>query len=608
MHASANNDAPAEEWIQCSTASLQGVAGRLVNSTMLNSLVTFTFTHLKSTIPLEWPTYIEAACVSKDLKIEPESSVDGSATTKLSKSSKIREFSAVWTYGIMAFVALANQSYIVNDITWLLHILATRRSLISSLSMDSLPPVYYIKEHPEKFDSSIIHTVFDIIFKSSNIQLWPYAPIVTSALVKSALERSDTTGILALQTWCQNAETVSIGLLDKTLRSLILRHKDIPKKEFLAYIRNRPPPIELQIFDTLYKVVSADVLGAIPLASLKESYKAFGIPFPSFNVSSNSTDFQFSFMALVSKYNEHARAQKLANYDHSSMMRHYSADLAEDKMLFLLFQQFGHDGLVPAVSYVFAQGTDEPNSNIILTALEQVVAHELDIVPTYGIGGMLNNMDTYSLLGFCRDVSFRKQLNNLALKTPGVLGLIMQAITKLAALNVSFDSSNNSKLNCTIAAIALSKNEFAGIPNFCHNERIKSFSNLAEYISEYKAQGNAEAIQQLEPVELVYNSILGSSVRLPNTGAERQEDALDKQEERVYTLCTKERPPSDSFTLGGAILLVLVLCIGAAAAFKLVKRKPESDIEAPPAEPEGGKAAPEAREESDAKAAEQTRN
>lgn len=547
------------DWVTTASVIIQSSLSRDVDSTMLSDLVSFTYQHVQSTIPFDAQRYINAAC-------EP---------------ANVRDYSATWTYGIMAYISESETGYVAEDMALLLDVLATRRSLISSMSIDATPAVCYIKFHTARFDPQIIQVVYDKVFASSGTPTWPHAPTITLALVYSALKTKDTKGISALGTWCQNAETVSISFLDIILPKLVWNPNLKTKTDFFYYVSNNHNAIELQIFNVLYQAVDTDLLSVAPLRTLKDNFAAFGKPFPTPVNATGLPDSYAHLTEAITDYEWLAYLKKWYDLSHFGVLSYYSTQPDELERLFSVLLQFGHDGLVPAVSHLFNHGTETNDKQIVLNVLQHVVDKNIDVLSTAGIMAFLDNLKSYNMLKFCKNDEFNTALSNLAMKTPGVLGAVMLAFTKLANYEVTFDPSLDTSLNCTIAAIALSETKTIGVPNFCSNLR-KPKSSLAKYINAYIAEGNSVTADLFKPVDLVYKPDLGSSIRHPSTTETPKADALDAQELKLLNLFAKKCSQSYKLRLCGGMLVFLVLCIGSAILFRLVKRKPALDVEAAP--------------------------
>lgn len=591
------------EWVEQSVTALLKSTANSISRQALTEIALYTHNHIFATIPLEAQKYIDAACTP----------------------NKSGYFQAAWTYGIMAFITSAKGQYDVNAIIVLLNSVATRQSLVSSLSLDSMPPVKYILTTPEKFTSGIVKAVAAKIFKAPTLSIWISAPSITVSLAKSALNNYNKDTMAALQSWCSYPGTVSIGVLEKILEYMIVyRHDKAANGAFTDYIRKHANGVEMQAFQTLYKAIPKCFLTAAPLKSMKQSFAAFGQSYPSLN-SENNLDVSYTQLAeAVAAHEAFAKGKGSVNFSYANVLRYYSADTVDQHCVFPLLLAFGHDGSVPPINHCIAEGTDYSKPDSILYVLQKIVDYNIEFLSTDDLVNFLNNVNTYDLLQFCKDSEFNSKLQCLALKTPGVLGVAMLAFTKLSKLNVTFDPGSHAVLNCTVAAMAFSKEELVSVPNFCQNADANSKSSLAEYISAFIAESRENIEEHFKPVEIVYHSALGSSVNHLNDGHVSSIEnwapqglpqiTMDYYIPKVLNNALEEHvvQTTDSafgrLHVCGVILLILAMCAAAAVAFKLVKRKPESDIEAPPAEPDGGKAAPEASEEPGAKATEQTSN
>lgn len=164
-HAAQNTVEAPEDWTtNALTALMNYISLDLSNNNDARELAQWTYCTIRDTIPLNKYYYYESAC----------------------NAAQEEDFQAVWTLGTMAMISKTSLNNTL-FVGYVLKKVATRRALISSLVIDSFPPIKYIGSNVKAFTPDLVKVVGDKIFADNEVIPWVDAPYVTKVLAQHAV-------------------------------------------------------------------------------------------------------------------------------------------------------------------------------------------------------------------------------------------------------------------------------------------------------------------------------------------------------------------------------------------------------------------------------------
>lgn len=451
---------------------------------------------------------------------------------------------------------------------------------------------------------------------------------------------------VALKIWCEAVKSISVRFLESFCsylddQKLLVVDENKQYQEPLSNVRKT---IEL-----LLSYVDMSVYNAAPVSLLENIFHDLNINVGG-AIEPSELGHEYKLLSdAVAKCKEifknFRNESEIASFN---IYHNYIVNLANlpkefgkyYKSLLLL----GDDGYISTVTLMIASALYQ-SKEAFLAVLSQISEHQIDVYANSSIFTLLSQLALYKFSEYLHETEFCNSLVQQCKTLPGVLANVMLAFVHMREANIFYSIEGHDPYICTASTIALGATDIKSVPPHCQMQTFtpnhsvsssilayqKSIDNNAElYIVEFgktlycPAVGSTQKLIQLpvitpvektpavplpknQPPDLLQdfdetetsldNQDFDSKQKHSSHGDDTHTDfnSLKNQTRNIKKSERLEQPigtPTGQSSYAPKILLAaivaLTLCAGAALAFKLVKRKPEPDVEAPPVENSDG--------------------